>query len=32
MTSSGWVFLIVSWGGILALAAFCFNRTLKKRP
>ncbi len=31
MTTIGWVFLVVSWGGILGLAAFCFNRALKKR-
>lgn len=29
MTTAGWVFLTLSWGGILALAVFCYLRILK---
>jgi hypothetical protein len=28
MNTGGWIFMIVSWGCILALAVFCFCRTL----
>ena len=24
MTSSGWIMLVMSWGAIIGLAAFCF--------
>jgi len=31
MTFFGWVFMLVSWGLILTLAAVCFSRVLKKK-
>jgi len=31
MTLAGWIFLVVSWGAILGLTAFCFYRTLRKK-
>jgi len=30
MKLSGWIFMIISWGMILSLAVFCFNRIFKK--
>jgi hypothetical protein len=30
ITTSGWLFLIVSWGIIIALNAFCFVKILKE--
>lgn len=31
MTIAGWTFLVVSWGAILGLAAFCLSRTFRKK-
>jgi hypothetical protein len=31
MSPSGWVFLMLSWGAILLLTAFCLSRTFKKK-
>ncbi len=31
MTVSGWIFLVISWGAILGLSAFCLSRTLRKK-
>jgi hypothetical protein len=31
MSALGWVFMIVSWGGIIALAVFCFAKVFTKR-
>ncbi|NOS99089.1 MAG: hypothetical protein HOP29_00490 [Phycisphaerales bacterium] len=28
MTSAGWIFMVCSIGGVLALTAFCFYRVL----
>ncbi len=30
MTWSGWIFLILSWGVILGLVAFCVRRAFKE--
>ncbi len=30
MQTSGWVFMVISWGIILSLAVFCFRRVFKK--
>jgi hypothetical protein len=32
MTTTGWAFLIISWGMILGLTVFCLSRTLRKKP
>ncbi len=32
MQLSGWLMLAVSWGGVLALTAFCLWRTLAVKP
>jgi hypothetical protein len=29
LNGSGWVFLLVAWGGIAAVTAWCFYRLLK---
>lgn len=29
MTTEGWIFLILAWGVILSLTAYCFNKVLK---
>lgn len=31
MTIGGWLFLVLSWGIILALAAFCFIKVFAKK-
>jgi len=31
MRPSGWVFLILSWGAIIALVAFCFYKIFTKK-
>jgi hypothetical protein len=31
MTTGGWVMLILSWGFILGLTAFCFGRVLASK-
>lgn len=31
MRPDGWLFLLVSWGAILALAAFCFSRIFRAK-
>jgi hypothetical protein len=31
MTFLGWIFMLVSWGLILSLAAFCFMRIFEKK-
>ena len=31
MRPEGWVFLTLSWAGILALCIFCFIRVLSKK-
>gem|GEM_PF-1326923 len=31
MTNLGWMFMIVSWTAIVALAVFCFTRVFKKK-
>jgi hypothetical protein len=31
MSLSGWVFLVLSWGAILALTVFCLSRTFRKK-
>lgn len=31
MTISGWLFMLVSWGVIIALFAYCLYRTLSAR-
>ncbi len=28
MTAAGWIFLVVSWGAILALCGFCFWKVM----
>ncbi len=30
MTAGGWAFLLLSWGAILGLNAFCFARMFSK--
>lgn len=30
MTTAGWLFLILSWGGITALTGFCFLKVFRK--
>lgn len=30
MNTSGWLFLMLSWAGILGLAVFCFVRIFQK--
>ncbi|MDD4954930.1 MAG: hypothetical protein PHP17_02695 [Candidatus Omnitrophica bacterium] len=30
MTIAGWIFLVISWGAILSLAAFCVHKALKE--
>lgn len=30
MKLSGWIFMAISWIGILSLATFCFSRIFKK--
>lgn len=31
MKIAGWVFLILSWGAIVGLAAFCFYKVFTKK-
>ncbi len=31
MTIFGWVFMIFSWGCILALVVFCFSRIFRRK-
>lgn len=31
MNTGGWIFLLASWGLILAVTVFCFRRVLKKK-
>ena len=31
MSLAGWIFLVLSWGAILALTVFCLSRTFKKK-
>lgn len=31
MTTAGWVFLGVAWGGVLSFAMFCLSRVIAKR-
>jgi len=31
MKESGWIFLAVSWGLLLALTAFCFYKIFRKK-
>jgi len=31
MSGAGWVFLVVSWGFIIVLSAFCFYKVFSKR-
>lgn len=31
MSTSGWVFLVLSWGFIILLAAFCFYKVFSKK-
>lgn len=31
MKTSGWIFLIFSWGSITALSVFCFYKILTKK-
>jgi len=31
MNFSGWVLLVLSWSGIVALAAFCFYKIFSKK-
>lgn len=31
MTPVGWAFIVVSWGAIFGLAAFCLRQTFKKK-
>lgn len=31
MRTGGWIFLMVSWGIIIGLAAFCFVRVFSKK-
>ena len=31
MTPAGWIFMAISWGIILSLGIFCFNRTLRRK-
>lgn len=30
MTIGGWILIVLSWGAILGLAAFCFTMMMKK--
>jgi hypothetical protein len=30
MTAGGWLFMLLSWGVILSLAAYCVRRVLKE--
>lgn len=32
MTTGGWAFLLLSWGGILGLTAFCALRLFFPKP
>lgn len=32
ITTTGWVFLVLAWGGILALNAWCFYRIFRENP
>jgi len=29
MTATGWILLVLSWGGVIALNAFCIYKMLK---
>lgn len=29
LSAAGWLFLVIAWGGIGALAAWCFYRLMK---
>ena len=29
MTAMGWLFIIVSWGAIIALSVFCYSKLFK---
>lgn len=29
MTAAGWIFMIISWGVILGMFAYCLSRTLR---
>jgi len=31
MTTVGWIFMFLSWGGILGLLIFCFAKVLRIR-
>jgi len=31
MTILGWIFIIISWGAILALVVYCFTKILRKK-
>jgi hypothetical protein len=31
MNAGGWVFLILSWGVIIALTVLCFNKVFSKK-
>jgi len=31
MDFAGWIFIFVSWGGIITLAVFCFIRIFSKK-
>jgi hypothetical protein len=32
MNLGGWIILIVMWGGIIGVSAFCFARVLMEKP
>jgi hypothetical protein len=31
MKLAGWIFLVISWGFIISLSAFCFYKVLSKK-